>query len=71
MAVELSMLDEACSATFWSDKAATLKQISPQLQPLRQKLTDMGLIVNELAAQHGTLSKQKKTIQHRLVDIIT
>lgn len=71
MAAELIMTGDECSATFWSESAETLQSLSAALQPLRKRLSDNGVLVNELQVRHGTLARQDQSIQQRLVDVRT
>jgi hypothetical protein len=41
------------------------------VQPLRERLTEQGIIVSDVQSRHGTLSKRKQTIEQRLIDIET
>ena len=65
------MFENECSTTFWSESASTLSQISLHVQPLRQRLTEQGIIVNDVQSRHGTLAKRKQNFEQRLVDIKT
>jgi len=71
LALELTMLSHQCQATFWSENSNTLQQLSQELQPLRSRLADAGIQVNELQVKHGTLPRKNKTISQRLVDVRT
>lgn len=71
MGIEISMFENECSTTFWSESKTTLSQISQHIQPLRERLTEQGIIVNDIQSRHGTLAKRKQNIQQRLVDIST
>lgn len=69
--IEISMFENECSTTFWSESSSTLSQISKHIQPLRERLTEQGIIVSDIQSRHGTLTKRKQNIQQRLVDIST
>jgi hypothetical protein len=71
LGIEISMFDNECSTTFWSESSLTLNQISYHVQPLRERLTEQGIIVSDVQSRHGTLTKRKQNIQQRLVDIET
>lgn len=71
LGIEISMFENECSTTFWSESASTLSQISLHVQPLRQRLTEQGIIVNDVQSRHGTLAKRKQNFEQRLVDIKT
>jgi len=71
LGIEITMLDNECNTTFWSESSSTLNQLSHHIQPLRQRLTDQGIIVSDVQSRHGTLAKRKHNIQQRLVDIKT
>ena len=71
MGIEIAMFENECSTTFWSESAATLSQISQRIQPLRERLSEQGIIVSDIQSRFGTLVKRKHNIQQRLVDIST
>jgi hypothetical protein len=71
LGIEISLVDSECNTTFWSESRPTLNQLSQHIQPLRERLTEQGVIVNDLQSRHGTLAKRKHNIQQRLVDIKT
>lgn len=71
MGIEISMFENECSTIFWSESTSTLGQISQHIQPLRERLTEQGIIVSDIQSRHGTLTKRKHNIQQRLVDIST
>lgn len=71
MGIEIAMMDNECSTTFWSESSSVLSQISHHIQPLRQRLNEQGIIVNDIQSRHGLLEKRKHNIQQRLVDIST
>ncbi len=71
LGIEISMFENECNTTFWSESASTLNQISYHVQPLRERLTEQGIIVSDVQSRHGTLAKRKQNIQQRLVDIET
>lgn len=71
LGIEISMFENECKTTFWSESASTLGQLSHHVQPLRQRLTEQGIIVSDVQSRHGTLAKRKQNIQQRLVDIKT
>ena len=64
-------MDNECSTTFWSESSSVLSQISQHIQPLRQRLSEQGIIVNDIQSRHGLLEKRKHNIQQRQVDIST
>lgn len=71
LGIEISMFENECNTTFWSESASTLSQISQHVQPLRQRLTEQGIIVSDVQSRHGTLAKRKQSFEQRLVDIET
>lgn len=71
LGIEISMFDNECNTTFWSESSLTLNQLSQHIQPLRQRLTEQGIIVSDIQPRHGTLEKRQHNIQQRLVDIKT
>lgn len=71
LGIEISMFENECKTTFWSESSSTLGQLSHHVQPLRQRLTEQGIIVSDVQSRHGTLAKRKQNIQQRLVDIKT
>ena len=71
LGIEIAMLDNECNTTFWSESSLALNQLSQHIQPLRQRLTEQGIIVSDIQSRHGTLEKRKHNIQQRLVDVKT
>lgn len=71
LGIEISMFENECNTTFWSESTSTLSQISQHVQPLRQRLTEQGIIVSDVQSRHGTLTKRKQSFEQRLVDIET
>ncbi|MGK0474945.1 MAG: hypothetical protein ACJAYV_000596 [Oleispira sp.] len=71
LGIEISMFENECNTTFWSESSSTLNQLSYHVQPLRERLTEQGIIVSDVQSRHGTLSKRKQTIEQRLIDIET
>jgi len=71
LALELTMVEQQCQARFWSEQQDTLQILSQHIQPLRARLSEAGIQVNELEVRHGTLPRKSKTISQRLVDIRT
>lgn len=71
LGIEISMLDNECNTTFWSESSSALSQLSQHIKPLRQRLTEQGIVVTDIQSRHGTLEKRKHNIQQRLVDIKT
>ncbi|MBL4797170.1 MAG: flagellar hook-length control protein FliK [Oleispira sp.] len=71
LGIEISMLDNECNTTFWSESPSSLSQLSQHIKPLRQRLTEQGIVVTDIQSRHGTLEKRKHNIQQRLVDIKT
>ena len=71
LGIEISMFENECNTIFWSESTSTLSQISHHVQPLRQRLTEQGIIVNDVQSRHGTLTKRKQNFEQRLVDIET
>ena len=71
LGIEITMIDNECNTTFWSESKSTLNQLSNHIQPLRQRLTEQGIIVSDIQPRHGTLEKRKHNIQQRLVDVKT
>lgn len=71
MGIEIAMFDNECSTTFWSESRTALSQISQHIQPLRERLTEQGILVNDIQSRYGTLTKRKVNIEQRLVDITT
>jgi hypothetical protein len=71
LGIEISMFENECSTIFWSESSSTLSQLSYHVQPLRERLTEQGIIVSDVQSRHGTLSKKKQTIEQRLIDIRT
>lgn len=69
--IEISLFENECKTIFWSESSTTLSQISQHIQPLRQRLTEQGIIVSDIQSRHGILQKRKQNIQQRLVDIST
>lgn len=70
--VEVDMTLPKMAATFWSTQAATLAELSKHLQPLRSKLSQLGVEVETLNARHGRLAEaQRNQIQTSLVDLHT
>ena len=65
------MFENECNTTFWSESSSALSQISHHVQPLRERLTEQGIIVSDVQSRHGTLSKRKHNFEQRLVDIET
>lgn len=53
--IDLFLSQQQLSATFWSRQSATLNKLNQSLQPLRKRLTEMGVEVSELQAKHGQL----------------
>jgi hypothetical protein len=71
LALELTMVEQQCQARFWSEQQDTLQMLSQHIQPLRARLSEAGIQVNELEVRHGTLPRKSKTISQQLVDIRT
>jgi len=71
LGIEIAMLDNECNTTFWSESSSALNQLSQHIQPLRQRLTEQGIIVSDIQSRHGALEKRKHNIQQRLVDVKT
>ncbi len=71
LGIEITMFENECKTTFWSESSTTLNQLNQNIQPLRQRLTEQGIIVNDLQSRHGMLAKSQNNIQQRLVDIKT
>jgi hypothetical protein len=71
MGIEITMFENECSTVFWSESRSALNQISHSIQPLRERLTEQGIIVSDIQSRYGTLEKRKNNIQQRLVDIST
>lgn len=71
LGIEITMIDNECNTTFWSESKSTLHQLTNHIQPLRQRLTEQGIIVSDIQPRHGTLEKRKNNIQQRLVDVKT
>lgn len=71
LGIEICLMDNECSTTFWSESASSLHQLSQHIQPLRQRLTEQGIIVSDIQSRHGTLEKRKHNIQQRLIDVKT
>jgi hypothetical protein len=71
LGIEISMFENECNTIFWSESSSTLSQVSQHVQPLRERLTEQGIIVSDVQSRHGTLSKRKHNIEQRLVDIET
>ena len=71
MGIEIAMFENECSTVFWSESRSALNQISHSIQPLRERLTEQGIIVSDIQSRYGTLEKRKNNIQQRLVDIST
>lgn len=71
MGIEISLFENECSTTFWSQNRSSLNSLSQHIQPLRQRLSDQGILVNELQSRFGRLEKRKRNIQQRLIDIST
>lgn len=70
--VELDLCPPRLSATFWSEQQDTLADIQQTLQPLRERLTELGAEVSELRARHGRKPPgAQPVIRHSLVDIHT
>lgn len=70
--VEVDMTLPKMAATFWSTQASTLAALQQQLQPLRSKLSRLGVEVETLNARHGRLAEtQRNQIQTSLVDLHT
>jgi len=71
LGIEISMFENECNTTFWSESPSTLNQLSQHIKPLRQRLTEQGIVVTDVQSRHGTLARRKHNIQQRLVDIET
>lgn len=71
LGIEISMLENECKALFWSESSSTLSQINKNIQPLRQRLTEQGILVEDIQSRHGNLPKSQNNIQQRIVDIKT
>ena len=71
LGIEICLMDNECSTTFWSESASSLHQLSQHIQPLRQRLTEQGIMVSDIQSRHGTLEKRKHNIQQRLIDVKT
>jgi hypothetical protein len=71
LGIEISMFENECNTTFWSESSFALNQLSFHVQPLRERLTEQGIIVSDVQSRHGTLNKRKQTIEQRLIDIET
>mgnify|MGYP000523286390 CR=1 FL=1 len=71
LGIEISMFENECNTTFWSESSSTLNQLSQHIKPLRQRLTEQGIVVADVQSRHGTLARRKHNIQQRLVDIET
>jgi hypothetical protein len=71
LGIEISLFENECSTTFWSESSFALNQLSCHVQPLRERLTEQGIIVSDVQSIHGTLSHRKQTIEQRLIDIET
>ena len=68
--IDIELQYPALSATFWSQQAPTLTQLNRELQPLRQRLQQLGVEVQELQVRHGQLpAPERNRISQRLVDI--
>jgi hypothetical protein len=71
LGIEISMFENECNTTFWSESSSTLSQITYHVKPLRERLTEQGIIVSDVQSRHGTLSKRKHNIEQHLVDVKT
>ena len=71
LGIEISMFENECNTTFWSESSSTLSQIAYHVKPLRERLTEQGIIVSDVQSRHGTLSKRKHNIEQHLVDVKT
>ncbi len=71
LGIEICMFDNECSTTFWSESASSLSQLTQHIQPLRERLTEQGIVVSDIQSRHGTLEKRKHNIQQRLIDVKT
>lgn len=71
MGIEIAMFENECSTVFWSESRSALNKFSHSIQPLRERLTEQGIIVNDIQSRYGRLEKRKNNIQQRLVDIST
>jgi flagellar hook-length control protein FliK len=71
LGIEISMFENECNTTFWSESSSTLSQIAYHVKPLRERLTEQGIIVSDVQSRHGTLSKRKHIIEQHLVDVKT
>jgi hypothetical protein len=71
LGIEISMFENECNTTFWSESPSTLSRLSQHVQPLRERLSEQGIIVSDVQSRHGTLSKRKHNFEQRLVDIKT
>ena len=71
LGIEICMLDNECSTTFWSESTSSLTELTQNIQPLRERLTEQGIVVSDIQSRHGTLEKRKHNIQQRLIDVKT
>ena len=71
LGIEICMLDNECSTTFWSESTSSLSELTQNIQPLRERLTEQGIVVSDIQSRHGTLEKRKHNIQQRLIDVKT
>jgi hypothetical protein len=71
LGIEISLFENECKTTFWSESSFALNQLSCHVQPLRERLTEQGIIVSDVQSIHGRLSQRKQTIEQRLIDIET
>lgn len=68
---QLTIIDNAVSATLWSDSASLYQKAQEQLQTLRQQLIAKGLQVDDLHCINGQPPKQTLSLDYNLVDITT
>ncbi len=69
MYVQASLIDERLGLTIWAESPAALRLINKEAPSFRDKLTEIGLDVQELQCRRGTPVGTKTRIDQHLVDI--
>lgn len=66
---EVALRRESLSARVWAEHPDTARQVSQQLNTLRQSLQELGLEVTALECRRGTPPASVTRLEHRLIDI--
>ncbi len=69
--MQLTLLGETLSATFWAERRDTLEKARVRLGLLQEKLEQEGLHINSLQCLQGLPPQQRMSFSYALVDVTT